>query len=359
MNGVNHIVVLYKRKVGLYKINQDPAISSPSKPWEDGDEKPQVETISTKEWPEKVDQTETTYTDLANSGKIFEIAVSSSGKHDVMSELTKFKESELTEASSMVVVPIYVRWDEEFQPEDLIKTDNSIDYDSPEIVGRPLEGGQWFYHILISHKTKTPRRHQELAMTALRIKQDVGGNTKLVQLMSKKNVYMGQFQNPNVKQNVVAMKSFHVGRESYLVTASKKTFDSLQGSDVVESFRIVERQNVKVTEHGVTTYLEPKILGEVNPISVNEVIAVEIIEFSVSATILLVLDLENGGNCRLRVFSFNPANANPYLELNRRDFSHAAFKNLHSFKHQGGKYFVMSGSSLSGENKAVIAQVLT
>ena len=65
--------------------------------------------------------------DVEVSDNLFEIDINlRKVKTDYPTQDTKFLKQELEEASSMVIVPAYVRWDEEFIPDFKIKGKSSF-----------------------------------------------------------------------------------------------------------------------------------------------------------------------------------------------------------------------------------------
>ena len=180
----------------------------------------------------------------------------------------------------------------------------------------------------------------------------------LLQLFKKwpDSTYFGQFEAPKVKPNVVEMKSFHRGRESFLVTASRAAHSSMTESNIVEAFKIVEIEMKGVTANAMSSYLKPVKIGSDAFISVNDVKKIETLEFH-STILIAVLDVDVDVDVsRLRIFSFSPSNEEPYVELSSKTFTHGVFKTMHGFKHHGIQHLVLAGSDFQND-KVVITQV--
>ena len=195
-------------------------------------------------------------------------------------------------------------------------------------------------------------------MTALRITKDAEGNTQLLQLLKKweMNMFMGQFETPKLKPNVEEMKSFHIGRESFLITASKAVIPLRDAANVVESFKFHEVEMTGVTINARMSYLVPRKIGygERSSIAVQDVKSIDIIRYSSSIHLAI---LDGSGKSRLRVFRFNPMETtNVFDMVDEVEFDHDVFQTLHSFNHQGRRYLALSGSK-ADINKAVVTEV--
>ena len=71
-----------------------------------------------KEWSLAPKKDLKEYEDAVDSHKLFEI---DDNEYTVMTEKNKFVEQKLQKAASMTILPVYLRWDEEFIPSKVIK----------------------------------------------------------------------------------------------------------------------------------------------------------------------------------------------------------------------------------------------
>ena len=71
-----------------------------------------------KEWSLAPKKDLKEYEDAVDSHKLFEI---DDNEYTVMTEQNKFVEQKLQKAASMTILPVYLRWDEEFIPSKVIK----------------------------------------------------------------------------------------------------------------------------------------------------------------------------------------------------------------------------------------------
>ena len=76
---------------------------------------------------------------MKESKKLFEIDINFRNiRYGFLTEETTFSQQQLEEASSMVIAPLFVKWDEEFIPKKLLKN-GQPDWSSDEIIGRPIK----------------------------------------------------------------------------------------------------------------------------------------------------------------------------------------------------------------------------
>ena len=120
--------------------------------------------------------------DVWNHGKQKMIMLLSNPKKD-FDMAADMEEAKMTDATSMSIIPVYVRFDEVILPDLTVSYDwfGNIDTQHENykkaISGRPFAGGKWFYHVLITHGD------QKREMTALKIDSD----GSLIQLLTRSN----------------------------------------------------------------------------------------------------------------------------------------------------------------------------
>ena len=184
IGGTQYYVVLFPRRVAVFKILEPTSSRAGSYAWEEPDQSPSLVFVSEVGWRTEDEMTTVTVgkvRDVWNNGKQKMLMILSNPRQN-FDENADMEEAKMTDATSMTIIPVYVRFDEVIIP-DLPITYNwfgNVEQDEiykQAISGKPYSGGKWFYHVLITHgdvKRET---------TALKI--DSAGY--LIQLLTRSN----------------------------------------------------------------------------------------------------------------------------------------------------------------------------
>ena len=337
-------VVLFELQVAVFSVD-----GPPGDRWVDSDDAPGLTYVDHRKWDTDASE-EMLFSDLAEEKNLVEL-------HDpdeirIPNTAGTFDQVELISADSMTILPVFVNFDEQFYPDDPLLYDNAgyIDYEDQSwqnnLAGRPHPGGKWFYHILIAHSSKYPRRASHPpVMTMIRILD----NGTLVHMMEYKDtVEYGRFKVPSLKKNVMQMLPLVRGRESFFLTASivpDTDYLSPETYSKIQAWKMTETVE-GITVSGKTSYFEPVEHGET--IQVYSEVRMDTVDF-LYKVFVAVLDRTSqaGADSRVRLFSFaySSDEKDYYLDTNpvvEEVFSGQIFTNLHAFVNEGSRYIVIS-----------------
>ena len=339
-------------------------LSAPER-WEDSDDTPDLSYVDLRKW-DSSSGVNISFDDLAEEKNLVELH--DPDEYKIPNIGGTYDQVRLPNADSMTILPIFVTMDEQFYPDVALAYDedsyDDIDYEDPSwqdnLAGRPHPGGKWFYHILISHKSKSSKRTSHPPdMTMIRILD----NGTLVHMMEYKTTpKYGRFKVPSLKKNVVQMISLVRGRESFFLTASitpNAKFLRPETYSKIQAWKMTETM-VGLTYTGKTSFFEPVKHGET--IQVYSEARLAKVDFFYKMFIA-VLDrsTQDGADSRVRLFSFfySDVEKDYYLDTNptvTELFRGQVFTNLHSFVSEGSRYIVISraGTTASDLNTCKI-----
>jgi len=343
------MVILYETHCAIFKVTADPQAE---------EEDSAVETTSAyvdhRRWDGKndVDKYNKEHKNLLKHENLENLLSEGSDQQS-------WVEVKKSSATSFTILPIFVKMDEQFFP------DTPIVYDDDEypiydddtwisnrnLAGRPIPGGKWYKHILISHKSRKKMRFtSEPTMTLLRILED---GTLLHILDRYSN--QGQFEVDDfLLKEPTDILAMTMGRSSYTMVASNSPLpDIFPPADysVVKGFKIVEDTSV-YSVHALTNFFTTVPMEFKIP--AFNVVKIGIVDF-LWITYLAVLDRSslNGDTSRLRLFQYDFDASGEYTvktEANSTMEFSGVFTKMHSFVREEDRYLVLTKTASSASD---------
>ena len=278
-------------------------------------------------------------------------------------DTNEWVKSKKPDATSFTILPIYVKMNEQFHPDDLDMYDSDdttyVDYyeggwvDPSNMAGRPFPKGKWFNHILITHKSaRTRMPSSRPSMTLLRILED-GTLLHILDRFSTSDFGdRGQFEvgDPLLKDPAEVL-AYTRGRHSFAMVASNAPKENLPAS-AVRGFKMIESTET-ITGVAKSNFFTADPMNF--EIFVFNVAKIGFIDF-LFTTYLTVLDrtASGGAASRLRLFSFYRTARGKYT-VDEDAVSEVempgVFTRMHTFVNEGDRYLVVTKDATSSDDE--------